>query len=153
MEPRRKNTGGRKSEQQPNHLQPKLSTVQSAVGCAHQKSDPIAICTSHLQELTINLSNALACDKLAVMVHWLQGSSGLLSCAAQGSIRDEATTIIIIISSSSTSCSSSSSSSSGGRSSSSSTTTNTSHIKKATSPRPPPPAPPPKRDTVSAKNV
>ena len=38
MKPQRKNEGGRKSEQHPYHLQPKSSSVQSAVGCAHQDS-------------------------------------------------------------------------------------------------------------------
>ena len=34
----KKNAGDRKSEQHPYHPQPKPSTVQSAVGCAHQES-------------------------------------------------------------------------------------------------------------------
>ena len=42
IKPQRKNAGGRKSEQHLNHPQPKPSSVQSAVGCAHQESDTIA---------------------------------------------------------------------------------------------------------------
>ena len=42
MKLERKNAGGRKSEQHPNHPQPKPSPVQSAVGCAHQESDSTA---------------------------------------------------------------------------------------------------------------
>ena len=42
MKPQSKNAGGRKSEQHPNHPQPKPSSVQSAVGCAHQESDSTA---------------------------------------------------------------------------------------------------------------
>ena len=38
MKPQRKVAGGRKSVQHPNHPQPKPSSVQSAVGCAHQES-------------------------------------------------------------------------------------------------------------------
>ena len=42
MKPQQKNTVGRKSKQHPYHPHPKLSSVQSAVGCAHQKSDSTA---------------------------------------------------------------------------------------------------------------
>ena len=42
MKPQRKNAGGRKSEQQTNHPEPKPSSVQSAVECAHQESDSAA---------------------------------------------------------------------------------------------------------------
>ena len=42
MKPQRKDAGGRKSEQHPNHLQPKPSPVQSAVGSAGQNSDSTA---------------------------------------------------------------------------------------------------------------
>ena len=42
MKPQRQNTVGRKSKQHPYHPHPKLSSVQSAVGCAHQKSDSTA---------------------------------------------------------------------------------------------------------------
>ena len=38
MKPQRKNAGGRKSEQHLYHSHPKPSSVQSAVGCAHQES-------------------------------------------------------------------------------------------------------------------
>ena len=38
MKPLRKNAGGRKIKQHPYHPQPKPSSVQSAVGCAHQQS-------------------------------------------------------------------------------------------------------------------
>ena len=38
MKPQRKNAGGRKSEQHPYHPHPKPSSVQSAVGGAHQES-------------------------------------------------------------------------------------------------------------------
>ena len=40
--PRRKDAVGRKSEQHPNHPQPKPSSVQSAVGCVHRESDSSA---------------------------------------------------------------------------------------------------------------
>ena len=42
MKPRKKNAGGRKSEQHPNHPQSMPLFVQSAVWCAHQKSESIA---------------------------------------------------------------------------------------------------------------
>ncbi len=38
IKPQRKNAGGRKSEQHPYHPHPKPSSVQSAVGGAHQES-------------------------------------------------------------------------------------------------------------------
>ena len=39
MKPQKKDAGGKKSMQPPNHSQPKPSSVQSAVGCAHPESD------------------------------------------------------------------------------------------------------------------
>ena len=39
MKPQRKNTGGRKSQQHPNHPQPKALSVRSVAGCVHQESD------------------------------------------------------------------------------------------------------------------
>ena len=42
MKPQRKDAGGRKSEQHSNNPQPKPSSLQSAVGCAHQDSDSTA---------------------------------------------------------------------------------------------------------------
>ena len=43
MKTQRKNAGGGKSEQHPCHPQPKLSSVQSTEGCAHQESVSTAI--------------------------------------------------------------------------------------------------------------
>ena len=43
MKLQRKDAGDRKSEQHPNHPQPKPSSVQSAVGYAHQESVSTAI--------------------------------------------------------------------------------------------------------------
>ena len=42
MKLQKKDAGGRKIEQPPNHPQPMPSTVQSAVGCAHPESDSTA---------------------------------------------------------------------------------------------------------------
>ena len=42
MKPQRKDAGGRKNEQHPNHYQPKPSPVQSAEGSVHQVSDSTA---------------------------------------------------------------------------------------------------------------
>ena len=39
MKPQRKDAGGRKNEQHPNHPLPNPSPPQSAVGCAHQEAD------------------------------------------------------------------------------------------------------------------
>ena len=54
MKPQRKNAGGRKSEQHPNHPQPEPSSVPSAVGGTHQESDS-TVCNEHTIILTINL--------------------------------------------------------------------------------------------------
>ena len=42
MKPQRKEAGGRKSEQYPNHPHPKPSSVQSAVGSTHREWDSTA---------------------------------------------------------------------------------------------------------------
>ena len=42
MKLQRKDEGGRKIKQHPNHPQPKPSPVQSALGSAHQESDSTA---------------------------------------------------------------------------------------------------------------
>ena len=55
IKPQRKNAGGRKSEQHPYHPHPKPSSVQSAVGGAHQES--VSTATNEHLRIHINLPN------------------------------------------------------------------------------------------------
>ena len=55
MKPQNKDSGGRKSEQHPNHPQRKPSSVQSAAECEHQEADSTA--TNEHARSAINLSN------------------------------------------------------------------------------------------------
>ena len=68
MKSHRKDAGGRKTEQHPNHPQPKLSSVQSAVGCALQESDFQQLLT-RMQELAINppKKKILVCEESAII--------------------------------------------------------------------------------------
>ena len=70
IKPQRKNTGGRKSEQHPYHPLPKPSSVQSAIGGAHQES----VSTATKKQARIDHQPSSARNEPSSLLHQCQRS-------------------------------------------------------------------------------